>query len=247
MLVIAGRLVPEKGVTDAVEILARVNAARPARLVVVGSGPEEATARARARALGVGDRVEIVPWQPTDALAATYRSAHFVLVPSRPTETWVEQFGRMIVEAHASGAVVAGYASGSIPEVSAGAAILVPVGAVAELADRILEVAGDAAAYDDLRRRGFALCAERTWEQVAGRQAELYRRVAAGDVPQLDLPRSPKARRAAARAEFGPTAATTAGVRPFALPVLRKGGVVPSVLGGVIDLGSEIAARVRRG
>ena len=60
-----GRLVPEKGVTDAVEILARVNAARPARLVVVGSGPEETAARARAAALGVADRLELVPWQST--------------------------------------------------------------------------------------------------------------------------------------------------------------------------------------
>ena len=45
VLALFGRLVPEKGVVDAVEILARVNGARPARLVVVGSGPEEAAAR----------------------------------------------------------------------------------------------------------------------------------------------------------------------------------------------------------
>jgi glycosyltransferase involved in cell wall biosynthesis len=247
VLAIAGRLVPEKGVTDAVEILARVNAARPARLVVVGSGPEEASALQRAAARGVADRLEIVPWQPAAELAATYRRAHFVLIPSRPTATWVEQFGRVIVEAHASGSVVAGYASGSIPEVSGETAVLTAVGATSELADRIVELAADAEAYDDLRRRGLELSATRTWARVAGRQAELYRRVAAGDVPRLDLPRSPKARRARARAEFGPTAATTEGVRPFALPVLRKGGVVPSVLGGVIDGAAEVLARARRG
>ena len=45
---------------------------------------------------------------------------------------------------------------------------------------------------------------------------------------------------------FGPTAATTAGTRPFALPILRKGGLLPSALGSAIDASAEIAARVRR-
>ena len=54
----------------------------------------------------------------TADLATRYRSTHVVLVPSVSTPTWVEQFGRVIVEAQASGAVVAGYASGAIPRSS---------------------------------------------------------------------------------------------------------------------------------
>lgn len=242
VLALAGRLVPEKGIVDAVEILARVNATRPARLVVVGSGPEEATARQRAAKLGVSDRLELVPWQPTAELAATYRSAHVVLVPSRPTETWVEQFGRVIVEAQASGAAVAGYASGSIPEVAGDAAVLAPVGAQGGLAEAIVELLDDPAAYERRRALGLELCRSRTWTQVAARQVELYRRVVAGDAPRVELPRSPRARRAAARAEFGRTAATTAGPRPFALPVLRRGGAVASALAAILDAGAELAA-----
>ena len=135
-----------------------------------------------------------------------------MLIPSRPTETWVEQFGRVIVEAQASGAVVAGYASGAIPEVAGDAAILTPVGDATGLADRIVALAGDPDDFERRRRPGIELSRTRTWTQVAARQADLYRRVLAGDVPRLDLPRSPRARRAAARAEFGPTAATTAGL-----------------------------------
>ena len=246
VLALAGRLVPEKGVVDAVEILARVNATRPARLVVVGSGPEEATARQRAATLGVSDRLELVPWQPTEELAATYRSAHVVLVPSRPTETWVEQFGRVIVEAQASGAAVAGYASGSIPEVAGDAAVLAPVGAQGELAEAIVELLDDPTEFEHHRALGFDLCRSRTWTQVAARQAELYRRVAAGDAPRVELPRSPRARRTAARSEFGPTAATTAGPRPFALPVLRRGGVAVRGLEAAVDAASELAIVIGR-
>ena len=55
-------------------------------------------ARARAAALGLADRLELLPWRPASELADIYRGTHVVLVPSRPTTTWVEQFGRVIVE-----------------------------------------------------------------------------------------------------------------------------------------------------
>ena len=204
-----GRLVPEKGVVDAVEVLARVNRARPARLVVVGSGPEGVRARARAAALGLADRLELLPWRPAAELADIYRGTHVVLVPSRPTTTWVEQFGRVIVEAQACGAVVAGYASGAIPEVAGEPAILTDVGAVAELGDRVAALASDPVGYADRRAQGIELSRTRTWAKVAARQVDLYRRVTAGDVPHLELPSSPRRRRELARAEFGPTASTT--------------------------------------
>jgi glycosyltransferase involved in cell wall biosynthesis len=221
-LALVGRLVPEKGVRDAVEVLARVNSMRPARLVLVGSGPEEAPAWELAERLGVAGRLAIEPWRPADELAGLYRRAHVVLVPSVATTTWVEQFGRVIVEAHASGAVVAGYASGSIPEVAGDAAVLADPGNATQLADRTVAVVGDPDEYARLRTRGLALSRTRTWTRVAEGQADLYRRVHEGKLERRASPRSPRKRRALARAEFGPAAATTAGARPFALPLLRS-------------------------
>jgi hypothetical protein len=68
--------------------------------------------------------------------------------------------------------------------------------------------------------------------------------VTTGDVPHLELPSSPRRRRELARAEFGPTASTRAGVRPFALPVLRRGGRLSDVLAWLLDTGTELASRV---
>jgi glycosyltransferase involved in cell wall biosynthesis len=244
VLALLGRLVPEKGVRDAVHVVARVNAVRPARLVLAGSGPEEWQARELAEGLGIADRVEIEPWRPASELAELYRRAHLVLVPSHATATWVEQFGRVIVEAHASGAVVAGYASGSITEVAGDAAVLADPGNATQLAERVVTVLGDLDEYARLRARGLVLCRTRTWAHVAERQAELYRRVIAGELERLPLPRSPRERRAKARAEFGPPAATTAGVRPFALPLLRRGGAAAAALAAVIDAATEAYARL---
>jgi len=237
-----GRLVPEKGVTDAVEILGRVNTARPARLIVVGSGPEAAATRARAAALGLTDRLELLSWRPPSELADIYRRTHVVLVPSRPTTTWVEQFGRVIVEAQASGAVVAGYASGAIPEVAGEPAILTEVGAVAELGEGVAALVSDPADYARRRAQGIELSSMRTWNEVAARQVDLYRRVVAADYPHVVLPRSPRRRREIACAEFGPTAAARGGQRPFALPVLRRGGRAATVLASVLDRLSELKA-----
>jgi hypothetical protein len=214
--------------------------------VLVGSGPEEASARALAASLGVADRVEIQPWRAASEVAEIYRLAHVVLVPSVPTETWTEQFGRVIVEGHASGAVVAGYASGTIPEVSAGVAAVVEPGDRDALGDGVLTLTRDPELWADFRARGVELSRTRTWARVAERQAELYCRVAAGEAARHRLPRSPRGRRRAARAEFGPTAPLRAGVRPFAVPLLRRRGVFSAALGSLIDAGSEFAARLPR-
>jgi glycosyltransferase involved in cell wall biosynthesis len=238
-----GRLVPEKGVRDAVDILAYVNRARPARLVIVGRGPEERVALSRAAALGLSDRLELLRWQPTSALAQTYRGTHVVLIPSRPTATWVEQFGRVIVEAQASGAVVAGYASGAIPEVAREGAILTHVGAVAALGGLIAALTSDSTEYARHRAQGVELSSTRTWTQVAARQTDLYHRVTTGEAPRVQLPPSPRTRRELARSEFGATAATTGGLRPFALPFLNRGGRVATILAMLLDWFAESRAK----
>jgi hypothetical protein len=199
-----------------------------------------------ASSLGVGDRLELAAWQSGEDLASNYRAAHVVLFPSRPTETWVEQFGRVIVEAQASGAVVAGYASGAIPEVAGEAGMVVPTGDVERLAEVVARVIADPDEFAWRREAGHRQAATRTWHAVATRQAALYEIVYAGQNARLKLPRSPRRRRAAARVEFGPTAWTIAGERPFAMPILRRGGAVAHGLGATIDVTSETASRLWR-
>jgi glycosyltransferase involved in cell wall biosynthesis len=240
---LVGRLVPEKGVTDAIRMLAEVLRHRPARLVVIGTGPEEGPARALAQQLGVDAAVDFLPWQPLDELARLYRTLHVVLVPSRATHTWVEQFGRIILEGKASGAVVAGYRSGAIPEVASDAAVLVPEGAAAELAAGVRDLLGDPDRYAALRAAGLRRSSEASWSAVAARQAALYRRVASSG----PLPRQSRApahvRRRAAAEEFGPVAELPGGNRPFALPVLRQGNGWTRATGRAIDAVTRLAGR----
>ena len=241
-----GRLVPEKGVIDAVQILERLNDRRLVRLVIVGAGPEAPRALEVADALGLADRVEILPWQSGPELASTYRRCHVVVVPSQSTLTWVEQFGRVIVEAQASGAVVAAYASGSIAEVARGTALLADVGEVDRLAERIWDLLESPSEFAAARAAGLELARERTWKRVATRQIDLYESVVGEPARRSPVPRSPVARRKIAREEFGPPAATLAGQRPFAVPLLRRGGVFASMSARLIDTGAELGAHLLR-
>jgi glycosyltransferase involved in cell wall biosynthesis len=244
VLALVGRLVPEKGVTDAVHTLARVHAMRPARLVVHGRGPEEVRARELAASLGVADRLDLRPWQAASELASTYRAAHVVLIPSVATETWVEQFGRVIVEAQACGAVVAGYATGTIPEVAGEAGIIVPAGDIEQLAAGVARVVADPTEFARRRDDGRRRAATRTWQALAELQVGLYRAVHANERAKITLPSSPRQRRAAARTEFGSTASTLRGARPFALPILRRGGPVAGALAALSDAMAELTAHL---
>lgn len=227
---LVGRLVSEKGVLDAVRVLANLRQTRAARLVLVGSGPEEGAARTLAGELGVADALELLEWQDGPSMVALYRQMHVVLVPSRATQTWTEQFGRVIVEAQAAGAVVAGYASGSIPEVMGDAGVLVPEGDDAALAHAVRALLDEPARFASLRAAGLARSETTTWDAVAQRQLALYEQVLRGNTPPV------AAGRDAAVAEFGAPATLRGGAaRPFALPVLRKDAAVTRALGTMID------------
>lgn len=235
---LVGRLVPEKGVRDAVQVLAAIRRERQARLLLVGSGPEAEPALALGKELGVADDIEMHPWLGAEELGRLYAGMHLLLVPSRATRTWVEQFGRVIVEAQASGAVAAGYASGSIPEVAGDAGLLVVEGAAEELAQRTKDVICQPAAFECRRQAGLALATGRTWSEVARRQAELYRSVCI-----RPLPTPAPVGRTAAIAEFGDPARIDGEARPFAMPVLRQTNAPTRLLGAALDL----MGHVRRG
>lgn len=239
-----GRLVPEKGVRDAVLVLERLNEVRPARLILVGSGPEGPAALDLAADRDLEPLVELHEWSSPEELAAHYRRCHVVLVPSTATATWAEQFGRVIVESQACGAVVAGYASGTIPEVGGEAAIAAPEGQVDRLADAVLQLAADDTAWTKRRNLGLELAASRTWDRVAAHQFDLYRRVLTGPAEKVSLPSGRAARRQRARKEFGSPATTPAGERPFAVWPLRKGGRLASALERAIDVSDRIHSRL---
>jgi glycosyltransferase involved in cell wall biosynthesis len=129
-----GRLVWEKGHQDVLRAMAALregivgDPVPPPRVLIVGSGPEEARLRAYARELGLDDRVEIRS-VPYDEMPSVYARASCLVLASLPMAGagfhlfdvprvfWEEQFGMVLAEALAAGVDVLATTSGAIPEV----------------------------------------------------------------------------------------------------------------------------------
>ncbi|UNK70140.1 glycosyltransferase [Microbacterium sp. H1-D42] len=168
-----GRLVEEKGV----QVLLDAVAAQPTlRARIAGSGPLSTEINARATELGIADRVEFVGAIAPDRMGEFYASLDVLAVPSVPTASWTEQFGRVAVEAMAVGVPVVASDAGALPDVVGGAGLVVPHGDASALGEALVRAAGpDRVA---LQAAGFARAAECSWEAVADQYQALYRSAA---------------------------------------------------------------------
>ena len=170
-----GRLVPAKGVDVLVRAFAAASLPADARLVLLGDGPERANLVALADRLGIGARVEVTGWCESDALPARMRELDALVLPSRATQRWQEQFGRVLIEAMASGVAVVGSDTGEIPHVIGEAGVVFPEDDVDALRDALTQLAADPARRADLARRGRARVeTEFTQERVAEATVRVY-------------------------------------------------------------------------
>jgi glycosyltransferase involved in cell wall biosynthesis len=138
----AGRFVESKGILD---LLAAVRLlAPPLRLVLVGTG--ELDARLEAERV-TGCEIEVLRGIPHEQMGAVYRRMDVLVLPSRTTPTWKEQFGRVIVEALSCGVPVVGSDSGEIPWLIGltEGGLVFPEGNVVALAQRLATLRADRA------------------------------------------------------------------------------------------------------
>ena len=170
-----GRAVPEKGI----DILADAVAPLDARLLVVGDGAARPALERQTAAWPAGKA--LFAGGVADADVPHYLACMDVLVlPSRTTASWAEQFGHVLIEAMAAGVPVIGSSSGAIPEVIGDAGLVFPEGDTGALRARLTELLADAALRKRLAERGRARV-ERfyTNARVASEQATIYRRLLA--------------------------------------------------------------------
>jgi glycosyltransferase involved in cell wall biosynthesis len=170
-----GRLIPVKGV----DVLLRAAALDPRfEVEIVGSGPESERLSALAADLGLSERVVFTGHVDGDETPAVYRRFDALAVPSVPTPGVVEQFGRVVVEAQASGVPVVASRSGGLPEVVGDAGILVEPGDPGDLARGLARLLDEPGRWVEVRQSGLGAATRCSWRRVASDQLELYRSAA---------------------------------------------------------------------
>jgi glycosyltransferase involved in cell wall biosynthesis len=167
-----GRLEEHKGVQVLLEAMVRL----PSRteLLIAGSGPHEESLRTQIQRLGITERVRFVGFVAHDRLPDLYREFDLVVVPSLPTAGWREQFGRVAVEAMASGVPVVASADGSLPEVIGTGGVLVPPGDVTALADAVAAFVDDADRSSTYAVMARQRSLEFSWDRIARQHYDAY-------------------------------------------------------------------------
>ena len=177
-LLFTARIEPLKGPDLALEVLARLDPARGARLVLAGSAaPAFAeyleSLRALAKELGVEDRVEMVGTLDRDQLAEAMRCAGALLLTS-----WSETFGLVALEAQASGTpVLAWRSAGGVQEAVAPDGLLLATRDPDVWAESLEALLEDEERYAEAVRSAREFASTRTWETTATALASLCRRL----------------------------------------------------------------------
>ena len=169
-----GRLVEEKGLHVLLDAVARLNDAW--RLRLVGGGPQRGKLEVQAAQLGIADRIQFCDLVPSTQMPRQYHQLDAFVLPSLTRPHWKEQFGRVLVEAMASGVPVVGSDSGAIPGVIGDAGLIFPEGDAGALNVCLSRLMNEPALRDTLCQRGRErVLAHFTHHSVAAATVEAYR------------------------------------------------------------------------
>jgi L-malate glycosyltransferase len=170
----AGRITKEKGVLDLIEAAAHMPSKDKARLYFVGSGDVLDEAKRLAAYHGIAF-LHHAPVR-NDELPKHLAKMDVLVLPSRTTSQWVEQFGHILLEAMAAGVPVVGSSSGEIPNVIGDAGYIFPEGDVLSLAARLDTLVLDREEWGRLSRAGMLRVATQfTNTIIAEKQIEIYK------------------------------------------------------------------------
>lgn len=146
-----------------------------ARLVRVG-GPFTPGQAALAAELGLDGAVTVLPFVDRATLAAVYRRAALVIIPSEE-----EGFGLPVLEAMTCGTPVVASDLAVLREVGGGAATFVEFGAVEEWGGTVVglleERRLDPERWEERRRAGLARAARFSWSEYARNMVDVYQEV----------------------------------------------------------------------
>jgi glycosyltransferase involved in cell wall biosynthesis len=168
-----GRLVEEKGVDILLQAMAGVGG--DWRLRILGSGPTSRSLKDLSHRLHSEEKVTFEEPIPSNQMPAYYGDLDLLVLPSRTRPNWKEQFGRVLIEAMASGVPVLGSDCGEIPNLIGKAGLIFPEGNIESLREAIQRIMKQEPLRQHFTRAGRERILEHyTQESVASQTYEVY-------------------------------------------------------------------------
>jgi glycosyltransferase involved in cell wall biosynthesis len=170
-----GRFVEQKDVSTLIKALSALNHDIEWHLVLVGGGPKKTEYETLIRNLGIIDRVTFQSPVPHDAIPQLLNCFDVLVLPSKTTPTWKEQFGHVLIEAMACGVLVIGSSSGEIPNVIGNAGLVFREEDVEDLNAKLTMLFQNVQLRDALREKGLRRVKELyTDSRIASNMIALY-------------------------------------------------------------------------
>jgi glycosyltransferase involved in cell wall biosynthesis len=133
-----GRFVESKGIDTLIEALSLLP--EDCRLLLVSTTRLTQQFKSLAEKYGVSKRIKVIEGKPHQELPKYLKEMDVLVLPSKTTPTWKEQFGRVLIEAMACKVPVIGSSSGAIPEVIGKAGLIFEEKNAKDLAEKILSL-----------------------------------------------------------------------------------------------------------
>jgi len=171
-----GRFVIEKGIMDLLQAVSRIN--NDFNLLLVGSGKLKHKIEAEARHLGLLEKIRIVDSISSSQVPYYLDCMDCLVLPSRTTRKWKEQFGRVLTEAMSCEVPVIGSDSGEIPNVIGDCGLIFKEGEVGDLSSKIKLLINNDDLRMELAKKGRQRVLEKfTQEKVAQETYKVYQKM----------------------------------------------------------------------
>ena len=171
-----GRFVKEKGIMDLLQAVSRIN--NNFNLLVIGSGKLKHKIEAEERRLGLSGKIRIVDSVSSSQVPDYLNCMDCLVLPSRTTRKWKEQFGRVLTEAMSCEVPVIGSDSGEIPNVIGDCGLVFKEGDVSDLSAKIKRLINNSDLNGEFAKKGRQRVLDYfTQEKVARETYKIYQKM----------------------------------------------------------------------
>ncbi len=173
-----GRFVEEKGIADLVKAAGLLNQeliGKDLALLLVGDGPLEPQLHTLADRFELSDKMRIVNCQSNTNMTPFFNCMDVLVLPSRRSNVWMEQLGKVLLEAMACEIPVIGSDSGEIPYVIGNSGRIFRAGDWNDLRNKLRQIIDDEAATRALVRKAKRrVSSTYSWDHISRSLHELY-------------------------------------------------------------------------
>ena len=171
-----GRFVIEKGIMDLLQAVSLINS--DFNLLLVGSGKLRHKIKEKGRRLGLLEKIRIVDSISSSQVPYYLNCMDCLVLPSRTTRKWKEQFGRVLTEAMSCEVPVIGSDSGEIPNVIGDCGLVFKEGDVDDLSSKITLLIDDEELRLELAKKGRHRVLDNFTQEKAARETyKIYQKM----------------------------------------------------------------------